>query len=516
SLTNLTINSGITLTINASKELTVNGTLTNNGTLTLENGATLVQGTSSTSTTATGNGYVVKQVVTGSGNSTPNGRGWYIGSPVNGANSNVFNPTASSNLLYHWRANQSTPAWAQITAGAESALEVGKGYLIRMGSNTTLNFAANTLNNAPTSTPINVLCYRQSATVYQGYNLVANPFPSYLDWDVVHAANSSSFESTIWYRSANGNTMVFDTYAAPGGVGTSNYGGQPVSKYIPPMQGYWVRLNSSVTAGSSPTNLTLTNAARSHYAGGAGAGLKSSAQDFPMFLRLNFLQDTKKDQVILYMRPEASNDFDSYDAEKMFVSGYPQIYNQLASRKLVINGMKNSKKVTTIPLTLEVPTAGTYTLQAEEFNASEGLILLEDKQEGIIQDLTFNDTYVFNANSGVLSNRFFIRFILPDASINATGPSNQWVEEEPGLNEAGSISIGSNGKGKITIQQDIDYSTTSVGLVQLSDQSGKIVFTGTFSGEQSIFELEHIASGVYFVKATLNGKEEIKKVFIQF
>ena len=513
---NLTITGNLTTTastgafiVATSKELTINGTLTNNGAFTLKNGATLDPGTSYSQ--SVGGTYNVEQVVTGAGGSTPNGRGWYIGSPVSGATSNVFNPQNSTDLLYHWSANQTTPAWAQINAGSGSALEVGKGYLIRMGAaSTTLNFSSNTLNNGA----INIPCYRQASATFQGYNLISNPYPSYLNWASIYAANSSSFEDKIWYRIGNAsNAMVFDTYA--GGVGTSNYGGQPVSGYIPPMQAVWVRLNSSITPGTSATNLTLNNEMRSHYAGSAGAGLKSNIQDFPMFVRLNLLQDNKKDQVLVYMRPEAQHLIDAYDAEKMFLTNYPQIYTKINDKKLVINAMKNNKTQTIVPLFLELPSAGVYTLNTEEFNIENGLILLEDKQEGVIQDMTFNENYVFYGNSGLLANRFFIHFKLPAPIITATGPSNNWIDSES-ENTWSEIHITTNGKGKILVSQDIEQTDNVKSFVTVTDASGKLVLEEEFEGVNGAVELLDVVNGVYFVRVESNGQIAVKKVLVQF
>ncbi|MBV5342829.1 hypothetical protein JZU68_04170, partial [bacterium] len=37
----------------------------------------------------------------------------------------------------------------------------------------------------------------------EGFNLVANPYPSYLDWKMVSAANSGLL-TTAWFRTKNG------------------------------------------------------------------------------------------------------------------------------------------------------------------------------------------------------------------------------------------------------------------------------------------------------------------------
>jgi hypothetical protein len=43
--------------------------------------------------------------------------------------------------------------------------------------------------------------------------------------------------------------------------------------------------------------------------------------------------------------------------------------------------------------------------QLADYNLEDGLILLENKLGGTIQDFTINDTYAFYAKSGVLQNR---------------------------------------------------------------------------------------------------------------
>jgi hypothetical protein len=131
-----------------------------------------------------------------------------------------------------------------------------------------------------------------------------------------------------------------------------------------------------------------------------------------------------------------------------------------------------------------------------------------------MQDFTIHDTYAFYANSGVLSNRFVLHFYMPDATITAQGPSNSWVEDESAINEGGSILVSSNGRGKVTIQQDIDITATEKGSVVVRDAAGREVYNGQISGSATILELNS-PSGVYFVEVQLNGQVEVKKIFVQ-
>jgi hypothetical protein len=498
-LNNLTINAGGSVIVDANVQLTIDGTLTNNGTLTLKTGATLDPGTSYAQT---GNGvYNVEQFITGAGGATPSGRFWYVGSPVASATSNVYD-AAGSNVVKGW--NEAGNAWSEITDNTTS-LTVGKGYYIRAGADATLNFTGGELNNGAQT--IN-LTRTGTTNSSRGFNLVSNPYPSYLDWDEV--TRSSGVSSTIWYRTANAsNVNVFDTYNAPAGTGTNTNGGGAVSRYIPPMQSYWVFVTPYNTTGT----ISFDNADRSHYQSGV-QGLRSTAQDFPMFLRLNVEQGTNRDQIILYMKPEASSAYDQFDSDKMFLSGTPQLYTKIADKKLVINGMKNNKKQTSVPLFIDIPSSGLFTLHAEEFNVEDGLILLEDKHEQMIQDITLNDTYTFYATAGVCSNRFVIHFKMPNAVPTAQGPSNNWVDDQAVFNEVSDVQITSDARGKVVITLEQTENSKVDGTVQVTDANGRVVYNGALEGVQSTIQLD-VPSGVYYLTVQSGNSTENKKVFIQ-
>jgi hypothetical protein len=120
-------------------------------------------------------------------------------------------------------------------------------------------------------------------------------------------------------------------------------------------------------------------------------GLKSSTI-FPTLARVNLIDGARFDQMLVFMNQDMSNAVDQYDSEKMFVSGTPQLYTMAAGKKLVMNGLNSNKKKISVPLYLELPQSKVYQLQLADYNLEDGLILLEDKQEGTIQDFTIHDT----------------------------------------------------------------------------------------------------------------------------
>jgi autotransporter-associated beta strand protein len=481
------------LTVSGTGKATINGTLTNNGTFTLNSGATLLQGSGGS---ITGGTYNVKQNITGAGSGTPTGRYWYVGSPVSVATSAVYDAAGANILKYY---SESANAWQEITDNT-SSLEVGRGYFVQAATGTTeLNFTGGTINN--NTYTLNVT-RNTSTNAFRGYNLLTNPYPSYLDWDNVTRSNVGT---TMWYRAANsGGTMVFDTYNVSAGTGTNNNGAGVVTNFIPPMQSFWVNVPQGQTSGT----VSFGNDQRSHYSTGV-QGLRSSAQDFPAFLRLNLLDGSFVDQTILYMKPAANNTFDEYDSEKMFLGGVPQFYSTVNAKKLVLNGMKNQKARTSVPLTMELPTSKSYTFQAEEFNIEDGLILLEDKQEGVIQDLTINPTYSFFGNAGTNATRFVVHFQLANAPILVGGPQEL---ESLGSDELMSenIQIISNNQGKVTIRLDEGFKPE--GSIRIFDASGRHVEQTDFNDQETTIQLNEQA-GMYFVEVTA-GKLMVKKKIV--
>jgi hypothetical protein len=508
SVANLTINSSKTLTLNANQQLTVTGTLTNNGTLTLKDGATLVQGTSGTSIDGSGTYNVEKQLT---GNSSTwntannDGRFWYMGVPMSSVVRSGFgNYGASSNRV--WSYNETTKQYTDITSDA-SLLSAGTGYVHRRSDNNVFTFTATGANGLYAS-DFSLTGMTRTAGASAGYHLISNPYMAYLDWEAV---TSTNIEPTYFIRSfasGNINSLIScnrdnDQYTSTAGVTIDEYADV---RYIAPLQAIWVRVT---TAGTG--SLNMTRSMLSHQS--TNPGLKNTTV-YPVLARVNLNNDQKYDQMLVFMNEFQTNTVDNFDSEKMFMSGEASIYTMASGKKLVMNGLKNNKKKISVPLYLELPTSKVYQLQLSEYIMEDGLILLEDKQEGTMQDFTIANTYAFYANSGVLSNRFVLHFFMPDVTITAQGPSNSWVQDENEVNEGGGILVSSNGRGKVTIQQDIDPQAADGSQVLIRDASGRMVYEGQLEGTQTSLQLD-APSGVYFVEVQLNGQVEVKKIFVQ-
>lgn len=506
SISQLNVAANGTLLLQPTAQLTLTGAVQNDGIITLENGATLVQSNGSTLAGTNGT-YNVKQTITGAGTTTPTGRFWYLGSPVASASSAVLLSNAINILK---RRNEQTSQWETVSTGN---LEVGKGYYLQASNgsasagNITLTFTGGSLNNSPTASPMTISgLSRTAGQGFEGFNLVANPYPSYLDWDAV---TKTDVGNTMWYRTFNStnNTMVFDTYVAgTNGIGT-NLNGAGVSNLVPPMQSFWVRVNSGSTSGS----LSLTNSMRAHFTSinGSTAGLKSTSNERDLFLRMNLLQANKKDQIIVYVNETATNGFDILDGEKMMQAGMPQFYTSAAGKKITINGLNSAKKQQSLPITLELPTTGVHSFVIEDLEIDNGLVWLEDKQEESMQALEPGTVYEFYANSGINADRFVLHFQL----IDNTTPINVYNEVNGSANFSGKgASVHAESAGVVVIK--LPATTEGITDIQIRDAAGKLVYTGATNTLETSVQLEQ-ANGIYYVTLNSASGVEVRKVFIQ-
>ena len=94
----LTVESGATLTVDAGKALTVSGDTDNEGTILIKADATGI-GSFIDNGTITGAGsFQMEQYLTGAGGSTPNGRFYYVSSPLSDATNDTYNEAGTDRL----------------------------------------------------------------------------------------------------------------------------------------------------------------------------------------------------------------------------------------------------------------------------------------------------------------------------------------------------------------------------------------------------------------------------------
>lgn len=406
----LIVDNDANLVVNESKQLTID-TLTNNGTFTLKTGATAL------TTIVGGSGTTnVEQSLT-------SGRQWwYLSSPVSAATSNVFAPAESTNKIGNYvedylnDGNESTtvPYYTNpYAAGSSTALSVGKGYVVKLSSQDggTYTFTGGSLNNgditiAPTRTG--------TSNAKRGFNLIGNPYPSYIDWDAIYhdATNpATNMRDAIWFRTWNGTAMDFHTYSDGDGVPDQ------ASGKIAPMQGFWVKVHADGGNGS----LTFKNAHRSHRAETGYNPLKVKAADDRQRVRLVLSDGTNSDETLIVGKSYASDSQDAYDIEKMMSNesaDISEIYSMMGTEAMVINSVAPITAGKTVALGIRSTSEKAYSITASQLQniPTDVRVILVDVEAETETELSEGVSYNFVASAGAVNNRFSIQFRSPGAT----------------------------------------------------------------------------------------------------
>lgn len=515
---NLTVACGGSLIITETGRVTITNVLTNNGIVHVINGGTIHYGT-----TAVGEcpgTYEITQ------NFAPS-RFWYVGPTTTNTVRTDFGSVASTNnpngtQMWSWNesANASNGYIAPLYSSGTTLIP-GKGYVYRNLGATTLDV---NVTGPYITTPISHTGLTRTGTgPLAGYHLISNPYTAYLDANEVFSqanTGTTNMEATLWVRSnssSNGgvSTMVFDTYNATLGEGTglgwqtaalnNNFTAiNSLMRWIAPMQGFWVRVNSSGN-GSVAYDYSMATA------NPTGAGQLKTTSPISGLARLNITFGSQKDQMVAALSSSAGNGFEAFDSEKMFTSGVVQLYAPNSGKKLAINTLKDNKSKISMPLSVECPSNGWYTFDLAELRLENGVVFLEDKLNGEMKDLTIDSSYQFYANSGVLQNRFILHFHLPSAISNVTGPTA--IEDLVSESQSATIDITSTGSGKVTVALDqVDEVTNSA--VRICDLNGRVVDSFMADGKSFEFQINQ-GQGAYLIEVTNGLTVEKKKVFIQ-
>jgi hypothetical protein len=455
------------------------------GTLTATNGITLQSSASGTATmlnSGTYTGTVIAEQYLGVA------RNWYVSSPVQAINSPANNITryyeyveAGDNdpLL---QPTGSTAYWKGLNTG--TSMTVCKGYIAQSSGETTVQFSG-TPNNGNITTSFNLT---RDDNKGKGFNLVGNPYPSYIDWSLVAGANTNLM-STAWFKTKKtdiagaGYTFASVNVTTPSSPEiVSNSANTTITKYIPPTQAFWVRVKS----GTATTTMSFTNAMREHRLT-SGDFMKAPKANVRTRLRLQLANGNETDETLIYFDSNATNDFNDYDSPKMLNNSAktPDLYSKAGAERVVINGLNAITDNLELPLGFSLNAAATLKLKATEMsNLPAGTrIYLRDKVESTQTELLPETEYSFSTTAPTTNNesRFSLLFRAPGASTGIDNANN--FNAQVFVNAANQITIFAPEKANYSI-----YNAMGQQL-----ENGRI----TSNSQTSNFKL---AAGVYVVK----------------
>lgn len=502
---NISISDGGELTIDATtsvNNITVEkgGKVTNTSDLTVANiyllsnesgtGTYVDKGTTHITGTAT-----VQQFLHGASGATERSW-WYISFPVTNATSTVFdvaNLTPPVNKLWYYNeANDPTPAYTNIATNG-TLLNPGRGYVLSLaGNDNTYSFTGSNLNTGDiTLTPTRT----GTSAVKRGFNLMGNPYPSYLDWNAVGKTN---MKTTIWYRTFTlGKQMQFDTFDGEYGTGLGVNG--LVNQFIPPLQAFWVRVDSDGSDGS----LVLNNNMRYHK-DVENNRLKIRALTTAKVLRLKVSNGINGDEALVVTNPNATDGLDGLDSPKMSNdnAAIPEIFTLAGTEEIVINKLKNISTDKEMALGFRTGEYNHFTLSATQLANfdQETKIILKDNLLNTDQDLTDGTSYSFTSDAVTTTSRFSI--IFKSASIT-TELENQDNED--------AVNIFKNANNQIVVNQNA--ASGQQGKVTICNSVGQKLMIAERKGTSTVIN-KYFPSGIYMVTVNVSGKNITRKVII--
>jgi len=413
---------------------------------------------------------------------TETNRNWYVAVPISGKLASDITLSGAKIV----QRNEALSRWDDLLSG--TTLTPGVGYIaVASASSGTTNWS---LNGNLNSGKVEVGVTRSGASSI-GFNLLGNPYPSYLNWEQVlnlNATNASLLQSSIWYRTKSGASYAFQTYNSAGRVATPT----STSGYIPPMQAFWVRANSAGT-------VTFTNAMRSH-GDGTSNKLKAPKVNTQKIIRLQVSNAVVTDEAVVYIDQNAQNAFDKYDTEKMFnnVASQPELYTKAGTEKLIINGLSEISDNQEIPLGLNYTQGGDLKLKLTELNnfGSNSKVYLRDKQLSTETELSPETEYTFNT-AAITNNesRFSLVYKVAGVSTGTTILSNNCVSVF--VNVANQITIVAPEKSNYAIYNAV----------------GQKVKEGITKANRTIANVIN-DSGVYVVQVCENGRINSTRVVL--
>jgi len=363
----------------------------------------------------------------------------------------------------------------------EDSFIQGKGYLVAYPEDVTKTFTG-ILNTYTVASPLVLNCTYTSGKG-NGWNLLGNPFPSSIDWDMITRGNG--MDDALYYY--NNEEENYQYYLPLPGIEDGYLGNG--SQFIPPMQGFMVHATATGTK-----TVSISNDARTHE--GKDTFYKS-VSSVPGSLSLKVTANGFEDEAFIHFNHHATTAFDGqYDAYKIrsYSESVPTIYtNSSDGYELAINGLPEVAESTVIPVYFVPCSNGNYSLTANLQSMIQARVYLEDTQLNKIQNLTENPVYNFQASTTDQPGRFRLSF------------SSVGIEDNTAIS---AIEITAN-SGNIYIASP-QGSTIQAEVYNIT---GQLVLQQKFIGESlSVMNASSLTKGVYIVKVIMGERLVSRKV----
>ena len=469
SVANLTMESGAALTVATN--------LTNSGTITMNSGASLIAKNSTAfnltynRSLGTTNWYLISSTVTDES----------LQDMISG---HTFASGSSSNIGIGDYVN-STPGWTYATSSTTGTLASGEGRSVKLATAGDISFSG--------AMPLSDASITIANGSGNGFNLIGNPFPSYLP--VNHTSPSASnnllrantgilAEETIWFwdQAQNQYSQINQASAIVSGI-----------RYIAPGQGFFVRSNGS---GGS---FNFAESMQSHQSTDVFSRNPNNAYSHFKLKLEN--QSSNKTTDIIYIENATTGWDNGYDATLFGgASSSFSIYTHLVSdsqgQDLGIQSLSNTDFGSVIPVGINANGGTEITISADIISLPDGLqVYLEDKTDNTFTLLDSSSNYTTTLTSSINGiGRFYIHTSSETLDVETVHFDNVsiYLSQKTNLRVVG-------------IHNDI-------AKIIMYDVLGKRLFNTSFTGNgMNDIQLPNLNAGVYIIhletpKGILNKK----------
>lgn len=502
------------LNINNSSGVSLDGALNISGILGLKNGQLNTGGNLTLSSTA-----LQTALIDANGTGNINGKltmqrylaagfGYkYFSSPFTDATvsyfANVVNLNQTFPNFYNYIEDKASAGFTAYTQGT-SLLYPFTGYAADFGPLTTPQLVSitGTVNNGP----ITSFIYNHNRPYTNGFNLIGNPYPSPIDWNLSAGWTKTNIDDAIYFFNSGNTDQYSGTYSTyVNGISSDGI----ASNIITSMQGFFVHVSN----GNYPVtgSLSINNSARVNNLTAVFhksiMSIKTAAKlkTPPTVLRLSIAlsgHQLEKDPMVIYFDAAASTKFNhKLDALKFKnFNGVPNVYSLKSDgSKVAISAIPQLDSLTVIPIGIETTQEGiaNFSLNKLEYWPNDRPIFLLDAKTGISKELKLQESLSFNIQSGVTDNRFSLLFSAPKAAIK-------------GVDDDGFKVTGSKNKLNATL----NFLQEQKGFIMVSDIMGNVLSKTAVDGNGN-YEIQGTTTNkLYMVSFFSPYKRYTRKIIV--
>ncbi len=498
----LTVNPGGSVRVKPNFPVTVKKKITNNGSASsfiVESDANLIQ----TDDINNEGNIQVQRNVTDMNNVAAVAMDYvYWSSPVTGQvikGTSGFSPNTPANGYLQY--NESNDKFAVTN---DVTFLMGKGYAIRAETGTNGYSKTYQFSGVPNNGNLQYQNLRWTDANH-GFNLVGNPYPSNIDFDLLYQINSAKMYSTVWFWTNNsytasqvGSSYNGNNYAVYNGTGGSPATYNPESPYngsvIPNGKikvGQAFIIKAKEVGRNQP--LDFTNDIRTIDNGNFYQ--RSNAKN-RFWLTMTSPSNLVNTILVGYIEGASDNYETDFDGE-LFAVGSDSFYSILGAKKLAIQGKSSQFSSDDVVILGNAFAAdGTYKIK---FQKGEGIfdnsqkIYLRDKILKKYFDLTDNEAYTFTSSKGIDNTRFEIVY-KPSEILAVDG------------DKKAEFHVYRNAENFVIQSSEI------LGKIELYDAGGRLLRQLYSKEKKAEISASTLPTGVYIIKAANSGNLRTKKI----